>query len=312
MMLLSILNPQEEPTLNLKAVEHTWHQDLILMVRDRLPKVFVALVLLFVVWRIVAFFVKRIRRLADRRSSNAHRAAQLRTIASTLRATSYAILGLLAFLQILTLLNIPYTGLLASAGILGVGIGLGAQSLFKDIINGIFILVEDQYNVGEVVKIAALQGTVENLTLRATTLRDGDGTVYMIPNSQVATVANLSRDYSIGTLTISVDASANPDAVMALLRKLSSELATDATFKDILLDTPNVLGVNEIKGREVLYPITLRVRANQRDGVLRELRRRVILGFEANGIPLGVSADMLLMQAKRDPTATPAPSTIGA
>jgi len=312
MMLLSILNPQEEPTLNLKAVEHTWHQDLILMVRDRLPKVFVALVLLFVVWRIVAFFVKRIRRLADRKSSNAHRAAQLRTIASTLRATSYAILGLLAFLQILTLLNIPYTGLLASAGILGVGIGLGAQSLFKDIINGIFILVEDQYNVGEVVKIAALQGTVENLTLRATTLRDGDGTVYMIPNSQVATVANLSRDYSVGTLTISVDASANPDSVMALLRKLSSELATDATFKDILLDTPNVLGVNEIKGREVLYPITLRVRANQRDGVLRELRRRVILGFEANGIPLGVSADMLLMQAKRDPTAPPAPSTIGA
>jgi small conductance mechanosensitive channel len=311
MMLLSFLNPQEDPTLNLKAVEHTWHTDLIVMVRDRLPKVLVTLVFLFILWRIVAFFVKRIQRLADRRGSDAHRAAQLRTIASTLRAATYAILGLLAFLQILTLLNIPYTGLLASAGILGVGIGLGAQSLFKDIINGIFILVEDQYNVGEVVKLASLQGTVENLTLRSTTLRDGDGTVYMIPNSQVATVANLSRDYSVGTLNVSVDASANPDEVIALLGKLSAQLASDPAFKDILLDTPTVLGVNEIKGREVIYPILLRVRANQRDGVLRELRRRVILGFEANGIPLGVSGDMLLMQAKKDPTAPPAPPTIG-
>jgi len=311
MMLLSFLNPQED-TLNLRAVEHSWHQDLIIMVRDRLPKVLVALVLLFIVWRVVAFFVKRIGRLADRMSANAHRAAQLRTMASTLRATSYAILGLLAFLQILTLLNIPYTGLLASAGILGVGIGLGAQSLFKDIINGIFILVEDQFNVGEVVKIAALQGTVENLTLRSTTLRDGDGTLYMIPNSQIATVANLSRDYSVGTLTVSADASANPDQVMALLRTLSAEIATDLTFKNVLLDTPTVLGVNEIKGREVLYPITLRVLANQRDGVLRELRRRVILAFEKDSIPLGVSADMLLIQAKRDPTAPPAPPTIGA
>ena len=311
-MLLFFLNPQEEPTLNLKAVEHSWHADLIVMVRDRLPKVLVALVILFIVWRIVAFFAKRISHLADRRSENAHRAAQLRTIASTLRATSYAILGLLGFLQILTLLNIPYTSLLASAGILGVGIGLGAQSLFKDIINGVFILIEDQYNVGEIVKIAALQGTVENLTLRATTLRDGDGTVYIVPNSQVATVANLSRDYSVGTLTVSVDASANPDQVMAVLRTLSTELANDEAFKSILLDTPNVLGVSEIKGREVFYPINLRVRATQRDGILRELRRRVILGFEANGIPLGVSADMFLTQARRDPTATPAPPTLGA
>jgi small conductance mechanosensitive channel len=311
MMLLNPLNPQDEPSLNLKGIEHTWHADLIVMVRDRLPKVLVTLLFLFILWRIVAFFVKRIKRVADRRTGNAHRAAQLRTIASTLRATSYAILGLLAFLQILTLLNIPYTGLLASAGILGVGIGLGAQSLFKDIINGIFILVEDQYNVGEVVKVAALQGTVENLTLRSTTLRDGDGTVYIVPNSQVATVANLSRDYSVGTLNLSVDASANPDAVITLLKQLSSELASDVAFKDILLDTPTVLGVNEIKGREVIYPINMRVRANQRDGVLRELRRRVILAFESNGIPLGVSADMLLMQAKRDPTAPPAPPTIG-
>jgi small-conductance mechanosensitive channel len=308
-MLLSLLLPQEEPVI--KVVERDWHQDILVMVRDRLPKVLIVLLFLLILQRVVHFFVMRMHHLADRQTGNSHRAAQLRTIASTLRATAYGVLGLFAFLQILNLFNIAYGPLLASAGIVGVGIGLGAQSLFKDIINGIFILVEDQFNVGEVVKIASLQGTVESLTLRATTLRDGDGTVYIVPNSQVATVANLSRDYSIATLTVSVDASANPDQVMSLLRTISSDLRTDTAFQAVLLANPDVLGISDIHGREVLYPISMRVRANQRDGVLRELRRRVILGFEKNGIPLGVSGDMLIMQAKRDATAPPAPPSIG-
>jgi small-conductance mechanosensitive channel len=309
-MLLSPLTPQPENIWH--AIVRDWHDDIMVMVRDRLPKFVIGIIFLIILQRIVAFFVHRLQRLADRQTANPHRAAQLRTIATTLRATTYGILGFLAFLALLNLFNIKYGTLLASAGIVGVGIGLGAQSLFKDIINGIFILVEDQYNVGEVVKIASLQGTVENLTLRATTLRDGDGTLYIIPNSQVATVANLSRDYSIGTLNISVDASANPDHVIDILKTLSAELQTDTRFQNIILANPDVLGISDIKGREVIYPINLRVRTNQKDGILRELRRRVILDFEKNGIPLGVSADMLIMQAKKDPTAPPAPPSIGA
>ncbi len=163
------------------------------------------------------FFVNRLRRPADNQVGNFHRAAQLRTMAAIIRATSYGIFGFIVFLQFLNLLGIPYQPLLASAGILGVAIGLGAQSIFKDMLNGIFILVEDQYNVGEIVNIAGLKGTVEDLSLRRTTLRDADGTLYIIPNSQIATVSNLSRDYSVATLNVSVDASANPDKVIALL-----------------------------------------------------------------------------------------------
>ena len=95
------------------------------------------------------------------------------TMASIFRATSLGVIGFLAFLQVLNIFDIPYQPLLASAGILGVGIGLGAQSIFKDMLNGIFILLEDQYNVGEVVTIAGLKGTVEDLSLRSTRLRDG-------------------------------------------------------------------------------------------------------------------------------------------
>src|SRR6185437_16791534 len=116
-----------------------------------------------------------------------------------------------------------------------VGIGLGAQSIFKDMINGIFILVEDQYNVGEVVKIAGLQGTVEDLTLRLTRVRDSDGTLYIIPNSQIGTVSNLSRDFSLANLNVSVDASANPDRVIDVLRTLATSVRNESAFRDIAI-----------------------------------------------------------------------------
>lgn len=294
------------------VLSHGWHQDILIFVRDKAPKLLGVLIIVFILLRIVQFFVKRLRKRAEQQVGNFHRAAQLRTMASILRATSYGVIGFLAFLQILTIFDIPYQPLLASAGILGVGIGLGAQSIFKDMINGIFILLEDQYNVGEVVTIAGLKGTVEDLSLRSTRLRDGDGTLYVIPNSQIATVSNQSRDFSIAQLPVSVDASANPDRVMDILRKLADEVRNDSAFKDIVISAPDILGVNEIRGREIIYPINIRVRANQRDGVLRELRRRIILTFEKEGIPLGTSGNMLIMQQKPDPTAPPAPTSLGA
>jgi moderate conductance mechanosensitive channel len=304
MMLLLASAPQDEHVMQI--VEQDWHNDVIFFLRDKLPKIFVVLLVIFVLQRIVLFFVRKMRTSADRQVANFHRAAQLRTIASILRATSYGVLGFIAFLQILNIFEIPYQPILASAGIVGVGVGLGAQSIFKDMINGFFILVEDQYNVGEVVLLAGLKGTVEDLSLRRTSLRDPDGTLYIIPNSQIATVSNLSRDYSVAALNVSVDASANPDKVIALLGKIAEEVRHDSAFKDIAIADPVILGVDKIEGRAVTYPVQIRVRANQRDGVLRELRRRIILAFEKDGIPLGNDpANMLILRAP-NPTASPA------
>jgi small conductance mechanosensitive channel len=295
-----------------KVLERNWHNFVIQFVANDLPRLVVVLVIAFTLQRIIAIFVNRLRRRADKQVGNSQRAAQLRTVAAIVRATSYGLIGFIVLLHILSLFNINLTPLLASAGVVGVGIGLGAQSIFKDMINGIFILVEDQYNVGEVVTIAGLKGTVEDLTLRLTRLRDGDGTLYVIPNSQIASVANFSRDYSVASLPVSVDASANPDRVMAQLRKIAAEVRSDSAFKQVIIADPDILGVDKINGREVIYPVNLRVRANQRDPVLRELRRRIILAFEKEGIPLGVSSNMLIMQQKADPTAPPAAPTIGA
>jgi small conductance mechanosensitive channel len=306
-------NPTAVEHTILHTLEYAWRQDVLVMLQVRLPKVAVILFLLFLLWRAVRFFVNRMRRAAERAATAATpgsiaRSAQIKTMAAIIRATSYSVLAFLAFLQILTLLNIEFGPLLASAGIVGVGIGLAAQSLFKDIINGIFILVEDQYNVGEVVKIASLTGTVEDLTLRLTRLRDGDGTLYIIPNSQVATVSNLSRDFSVGILNVTVDASANPDTVIATLSEIAGNLCEEKQFQPILMDKPSVLGVDKLDGRSVVYPVLLRVRPLKKDDVMRELRRRILIAFTEKGIPLGIDPNMLVRQVIQAKDATAPPS----
>ena len=294
-----------------RVLQRDWHNDVVNFVRQDVPRLIVIFLVAFALWRVVVFFTNRMRRLADHQIANSQRAAQLRTMAGILGATAYGIIAFIVLLQVLLVFGVRVEPLLASAGVVGVGIGLGAQSIFKDVLNGIFILVEDQYNVGESVRIAGLAGSVERLTLRCTTLRDGDGTLYIIPNSQITTVSNLSRDYSVASLSVSADSSADPDHVVSVLRRLAAEIRSDPAFKDLVLTDPDVPGVDNINGRQVAYPISMRVRATQKDGVLRELRRRLLIAFEREKIPFG-SASTMLVYPKPDPTAAPPqPPTLG-
>jgi small-conductance mechanosensitive channel len=305
----TITAPKPEPSF--RELGHSWHADFIDFIRHDAIKIVFILVLAFALQRIVAFFVNRMRRLADSYVGNPQRASQLRTMAAILRATSYGLIGFIALLQILPLFSIDLKPLLASAGVVGLGISFGAQSIFKDVLNGVFILLEDQFNVGDVVRIAGLTGTVEDLSLRATKLRDGDGTLHFIPNSQIATVSNLSREFSVASLPVSVDASADPDRVMALLRTLALEVRRDPAFADVAIADPDILGVDKINGREVIYPVNIRVRANQKDGVMRALRRKILMAFEKEGIVLGTPTSTILMQGHDPTVATPPPSITG-
>jgi small conductance mechanosensitive channel len=310
-MFLFIVASQDDQTAlqtdkTFTDVLHHWHRDTLAFVHNDLPRMLVILLIAFILIRIVSFFVNRMRRLADRHVANPQRASEVRTLAAILRATAYGIIGFIVTLHVLSVLGVNLTPLIASAGVVGVGIGLGAQSLFKDIINGVFILIENQYNVGDNVKIASLTGTVEDLSLRLTTLRDGDGTLYFIPNSQIATVSNLSRDFSVATLSVTVDATADPDKVLKILRATALEVRNDPAFKKIAVSDPDVPGVDAISGRVVTYPVTIRVAINQKDAILRELRRRILQAFEENGIPLGTDPANMLLMKHTDPTAPPA------
>jgi len=273
-----------------------WQADFAHFVQYGLPQLLFALLLAVIFQRIVAFFVRRMRRRADKLVGNAQRASQLRTMSSILRATSYGIIGFYLLTQVLGVIGVSLGPFIASAGVIGLGISFGAQSIFKDMLTGIFILVEDQYNVGDTIKIAGLTGSVEDLSLRVTKLRDGDGTLYIVPNSQITTVSNLSRDFAVGTLNVSVDARENPDRVVKILKDLAVQVRKDEAFKDIVMSDPDIPGVDKISGYEVLYPINIRVMVNQRDGVLRELRRRILLAFAKEGIAFGSSSSTLILQ----------------
>ena len=191
-----------------------WVVDTQEFIRTKLPHLVVIAAIAFFLIRLLRLITVHMMRVAERHCAGPGRIAQVKTLAGVIRTTGLAIIGLIAGLQFLDALGVNLAPLLASAGIAGIAIGLAAQNIVKDMLNGILILIEDQFNVGDTVRLAGLAGTVEAMTLRKTTVRDGDGTLYVIPNSQITTVANLSIGYSVATVNVSVDFSANPDEVI--------------------------------------------------------------------------------------------------
>jgi small conductance mechanosensitive channel len=239
----------------------------------------------FLIW-LVNSLTRRMTRIAESKAGESiARAAQIKTVASVLRATGIGIVSFLATLQVLReVFNFNLAPLLTSAGVAGVAIGLAAQTIVKDCLNGMLILVEDQYNVGDVVRLAGLSGTVESMSLRKTMLRDGDGTLYTIPNSQITNVANLTRDYSVATINVAVDFSAAPDKVMKVLGEAAMSVRKDPAYSSVYLADPTLLGVDSIKGSQVIYPVQLKTRANQQWAAMRETQRRIFLALDENGI----------------------------
>jgi moderate conductance mechanosensitive channel len=129
-----------------------------------------------------------------------------------------------------------------------------------------------------------MTGFVESMSLRKTTVRGFDGTLYLIPNSQITNVANQSRDFSQATVNISVDFSAHPDKVIELIRKIAMEVRYDPAYKDIFLADPEVPGIDAIKGSEVIYPVVLKTKARAQYGAIREMQRRLRIALEENNM----------------------------
>ena len=172
-----------------------WAVDTQEFVRTKLPHLIVVAIIGFVLSRLLSLITARMIRIAEVHAASRGRVAQVKTLAGVIRTTGLAIIGAIVGLQFLDAVGVNLAPLLASAGIAGVAIGLAAQNIVKDMLNGTLILIEDQFNVGDAVTLAGVTGTVEAMTLRKTTVRGGDGTLYVIPNSQITTVANQSVDY---------------------------------------------------------------------------------------------------------------------
>jgi small conductance mechanosensitive channel len=257
-----------------------WVVDAQEFIRVKLPHLLVVAAIAFILMRLLHLITHQMNRAAERHSSTPAHIAQVKTVAGVVRTTGLAIIWLIAGLQILDALGVNLSPLLASAGIAGIALGLAAQNIVKDVLNGILILIEDQFNVGDTVRLAGVGGTVEAMTLRKTTVRDADGSLYIIPNSQITTVANLSVGYSVATVNVSVDFSANPDKVLELLKGISMEIRGSEEFREVFVADPQILGVDAIKGSELIFPVVFKTLATKQYEPVREFRRRVRLALE--------------------------------
>lgn len=283
-----------------------WIGDTQEFIRIKLPHLIVAALIGFALYRILAVITTRMIRIAEQHAAAHNRVAQVKTMAGVIRATGFAIIATIVIMQFLAAIGVDLAPLLASAGVAGVAIGLAAQNLVRDMLNGTIILLEDQFNVGQNVKIAGVAGVVESMTLRKTILRDSDGTVYVVPNSQITTVANLSVDYSVSTVAVSVDFSANPDKVTAMLKDIAMDVRNSDEFKDLFVADPQVLGVDALKGSELIFPVVFKTVAMKQFGPVREFRRRVRLALEENNLLPGDPYRVFTGNAgsKRQPEAT--------
>lgn len=261
-----------------------WIDDGQEFVHTKLPHLIGIAIIALLLNKLLHVITNRMVRVAELHATSHGRVAEVRTLASVIRATGLAIIGTIVGLQILAALGMNLAPLLTSAGIAGVAIGLAAQTIVKDMFNGILILVEGQFNVGDTVKLAGAQGVVENMTLRKTILRDADGTQYVIPNSQITTVANLSSDYSVATINVSVDFSANPDQVIDLLNKIAMDVRNMEPFRGVFRADPQVLGVDAVRGSQLIFPVIFKTLPTQQYAPMREFQRRVRLALEERKI----------------------------
>jgi small-conductance mechanosensitive channel len=285
-MVLAFTHTPESARLFFRDLSQDWLVTLQDFAHRDLPRLIGVIVFTWGLIWVVNRLTRRMVIIAESRAANgAARAAQIKTVASVLRATAIAIVGFMATLQILRdVFGFNLAPLITSAGVAGVAIGLAAQTIVKDCLNGMLILIEDQYNVGDVVRLAGLSGKVESMSLRTTMLRDGDGTLYTIPNSQITNVANLTRDYSLASIRVSVDFSADPDKVMQILKDTAMSVRNDPAFSSVYLADPTLLGVDSIQGSQVIYLLQIRTLANQQFASLRETQRRIRIALDENGL----------------------------
>jgi small-conductance mechanosensitive channel len=194
------------------------------------------------------------------------------------------VLWTLIFVSLLSEININIGPLLAGAGVAGAALAFGAQNIIKDYLAGFFILLENQYTLGDVVKIGALSGTVEEITMRITVLRGVDGAMHVIPNGTITAVSNMTRGWARVVVDIGVAYGTNLDLAVRAIDKASQELYADPSWRRMLLEAPEVLGLNAITDVAMVLRVTVKVVADEQWNVHRELLRRIKLELDAQRI----------------------------
>jgi small conductance mechanosensitive channel len=208
------------------------------------------------------------------------------TLSSVLIKVGLIIIVIFALFTILPEFGINITAVLAGLGVIGIAVGFGAQSLIRDYLSGIFILLEDQYDVGDVIRVVGIAGLVEEVNLRRTILRDLDGIVHSIPNGEIKTASNFTKGYSRVNLNISVAYGEDLDRVINIINKVCTEMSEDPEWKADFITTPQVLRVDNLGNSGIDIKIVGDTKPIKQWGVMGELRLRLKRTFDAEGIEI--------------------------
>lgn len=215
----------------------------------------------------------------------ARRAARATSISSVVASTVSVLTWVIALFLVLGELGIDLAPLIAGAGIAGVALGFGAQNVVKDCLAGLFMLIEDQFGIGDVVDLGEASGVVERITLRTTVLRGLDGTVWHVPNGEVVRVGNRSQLWSVAVVDVMVAYDADVEAANRVLERTATELVEQEDFAGDVLEAPELLGVESASGDGVLLRLTVKTTPGAQFRLQRALRQAVKQAFDAAGIP---------------------------
>jgi moderate conductance mechanosensitive channel len=275
--------------------------------------VLLALVIRWVLFKLVDNVVKKAEagvlpdRLSDRfASANATRRVQrAKTMGDLLKSILTGILIAVFGTMILAQVGVNIAPIIASAGIVGIALGFGAQSLVKDFLSGIFMIFEDQYGVGDVVNVGEASGTVEAVSLRVTRLRDVNGTVWYVPNGEIMRVGNMSQNWSRAVVDVTVGYREDLGKVIRTLRDIAEDLWQDEDFSGIIIEQPEVTGVETLGPESVGVRVMVKTEPMEQWKVARELRSRIKARFDHEGISIPVAQRVMWQEANQssDPDA---------
>jgi len=248
--------------------------------------VLLSVALYFVLRRVVPQALKLTvsKRMADKPEIEIEK--RTTTLLRILTTTAIVIIAIAALFMILSEIGINITPVIAGFGIAGIAIGFGAQSLVKDLIAGFFILIENQYGVGDVVRIADIAGLVEEINLRRTILRDLDGIVHVVPNGEIRVASNFTKEWSRVNLNVSVSYGEDLDRVIEVLNRIGKEMAEEPYWRELITGAPQVLRVDAFEDSGIAIKILGETKPIRQWEVMGELRRRIKRVFDEEGIEI--------------------------
>lgn len=208
------------------------------------------------------------------------------TLISLSRTFFKVLVWLVAIFTVLRRFGIDLTPLLAGAGVLGVALGFGAQSLIRDFLSGLFIILENQYRVGDVVDLEGSAGTVEQITIRSTVIRDADGSVHYIPNGNIMRVINKTMGFSNINLAIAVHPSTNVDHLAELINEVGGKLAKEEKWKDKVIEAPHFLNISNFSDVALEVKIVGKTQPSKQWGIMGEMRKRLLVAFKKHHVEL--------------------------